>query len=162
MFLIIKLHLNLIVFRESIHERHPFKPTYVVDHDIYDWKGNSSLGQASFRSRKSMQTRIFSFFLVTRTILATQSGCCSSLMKPESISVLTFDWITSIISEWNYRCCYLTGFASRLMLKWCIALEDQAQAYPCSSKQRHLYTLARDIWDLLSREVISFRLWRWV
>ena len=54
-------------------------------------KGNSSLGQALFRSRKSMQIRIFSFFLATGTMLATQSGCYSSLMKPESISFLTSD-----------------------------------------------------------------------
>ena len=37
--MIIKVHLNLIVSRESIHERHPFKPTHVVYHDIRDWKG---------------------------------------------------------------------------------------------------------------------------
>jgi len=68
---------------------------------------NSSLGQTSFRSRKLMQTRIFPFFLVTGTILATQSGCCSYLMKSESISFLTSDWIASIISRRNPRCCYL-------------------------------------------------------
>ena len=39
MLLIVWIHLNLIVFRESIHERNLFKPTRVVDHNIYDWKG---------------------------------------------------------------------------------------------------------------------------
>jgi len=39
MLLVIMVHLNLIVSRESVHEGHPFKPTRVVDHDIRDWKG---------------------------------------------------------------------------------------------------------------------------
>ena len=99
----------------------PFKPTRVVDHDICDWKGNSSLGHASFRPQKLMQTRIFPFFFVTGTILATQSGCSSSLIKPEPISFLTSDWIAFIIFGRNYRCCCLTGFASGLMLRRCIA-----------------------------------------
>jgi len=83
-------------------------------------RGNSSLGQASFRSRKLMQTQIFLFFLVIETILAIQSGCCSFLMKSESISFLTYDWIASIISGQNHHCCCLTGFASGLILKQCI------------------------------------------
>ena len=37
-FLIVRVHFNLIVPRESVHERHPFKPTHVVYHDIHDWK----------------------------------------------------------------------------------------------------------------------------
>jgi len=36
MILIVKIHINLIVSRESIYERHPFVPTCVVDHDIRD------------------------------------------------------------------------------------------------------------------------------
>ena len=84
-------------------------------------RGNSSLGQASFRYRKSMQIRIFPFFLATGTILPTQLGCCSSLMKPESIIFLTSDWIAYIISGRNRRCSCLTGFTSKLMLRWCIA-----------------------------------------
>jgi len=69
----------------------------------------------------SMQTWIFPFFLVTGTILATQSRCCSSLIKLEFISFLTSDWIASIISGQNRRCCCLTGFVSELMLRRCIA-----------------------------------------
>ena len=45
---------------------------------------NSYLGQAALRSQKSMQTLIFPFFFSTGTILATQSGCCSSWMKLHS------------------------------------------------------------------------------
>jgi len=82
---------------------------------------NSSLGHALFRSWKLMQTLIFPFFLVTGLILATQSGCYSSLIKPKSISFLTSNWIVSIISGRNCHCCCLTGFASGLMLRRCIA-----------------------------------------
>jgi len=39
MLVIFKVHLNLIVSRESIHERHPFKSTRVFNHNICDWKG---------------------------------------------------------------------------------------------------------------------------
>jgi len=39
MLLIARVHLNLIVSQKFIHERHAFKPTRVVDHDIHDWKG---------------------------------------------------------------------------------------------------------------------------
>ena len=121
MLFIIRVHLDLIVSRESIHEGHPFKPTRVVDHDICNWKGEFIFRHASFRSRKSMQIWIFPFFLATGTILATQSGCSSSLMKPESMNFLTSDWIASIISGRNYRCCCLIGFTSELMLRQCIA-----------------------------------------
>jgi len=38
MLLIVRVHLDLIVSRESIHERHPFKPARIVDHDIHDRK----------------------------------------------------------------------------------------------------------------------------
>jgi len=34
--LIVRVHLNLIVFRESVDERYLFKPTCVVQHDIRD------------------------------------------------------------------------------------------------------------------------------
>ena len=68
-----------------------------------------------------MQTQIFSLFLVTRTILPTQTGCYSFLIKPESISFLTSDWIASIISGRNRRCCCLTGFVSGLMFRQYIA-----------------------------------------
>jgi len=39
MLLIVRVHFNLIVPRESVHKRHPFKPTSIVYHDICDWKG---------------------------------------------------------------------------------------------------------------------------
>jgi len=83
---------------------------------------NSSLGQAAFRSQKSMQIWIFSFFLGTGTMLATQSGYCSSLTKSESMSFLTSDSIASIILGRNHHCCYLTGLVFGLMLRRCIAI----------------------------------------
>ena len=55
-----------------------------------------------------MQIWIFSFFLGICTILVTQFRCCSSLTKPDSMS-LTYS-ITSNISGWNCRrCCCLIG-----------------------------------------------------
>jgi len=39
MLFIVMIHFNLIVPRESVHDRHPFKPACVVYHDIHDWKG---------------------------------------------------------------------------------------------------------------------------
>ena len=69
-----------------------------------------------------MQIQIFSFFLGTRMILATHSGCCSSLTKSESISFLTSDLIASMISRRSCCYCCLSGLASRLMLRRCIAI----------------------------------------
>ena len=53
MLLIVKVHFNLIVPRESIHERHPFKLTHIFYHDIRDWKG-----ELIFRSRLILITKI--------------------------------------------------------------------------------------------------------
>jgi len=39
MLFIVRIHLNLIISRESIRERYSFEPAPVVDHDIRDWKG---------------------------------------------------------------------------------------------------------------------------
>src|SRR5438270_17727 len=65
--------------------------------------GNSSFGHASLRFRKSMQIRIDPFFLVTGTMLETQSGCCSSRINPESISSLSsssgFGWAETMLTE---------------------------------------------------------------
>ena len=58
--------------------------TSVIDNE------NSSSRQAALRSQKLMQTLIFLFFLRMGTILATQSGCCSSRMKPRSMSFMNF------------------------------------------------------------------------
>ena len=67
------------------------------------------------------KSRSSHFFLVMGMMLATQSRCYSFLMEPESISFLTFDWIASIISGRNHRCCCLTSFTFELMLRRCIA-----------------------------------------
>ena len=53
MLLIVRIHFDLIISRESIHQRHPLKPTRVVDHDIRDWKG-----KLSFRTRLIYITKI--------------------------------------------------------------------------------------------------------
>ena len=121
-------------------------------------RGNLSLGQATFSSQKLLQIRIFSFFLGTNTMFATQSGACSSLIKLESMSFLTFDLIVSIISRRNHHYCCLTGFASGLMLSRCMAIVGQVQVSPHSSMRKCLYTPVWDVLDLLSRKVISFLL----
>ena len=83
-------------------------------------RGNTSLGQAAFRSRKSMQIRIFSFFLGTEMKLATQSECCHFLTKLKSMSFLTSNSIAFMISGQNCHCYCLTGFAFELILRRCI------------------------------------------
>jgi len=121
--LILWIHLDLIISWEAVHEGHSSNPHVL---SILTSVNNSLLGQATFRSRKSMQIRIFPFFLGTGIMLATQSRCYSFLMKPESMTFLTFDLIASIISGRNRRCCCLTSLASGLMLRWCIAIWESS------------------------------------
>ena len=82
---------------------------------------NLFLGEAILRSWKSIQIQIFLFFLSKGTMLATQSGCCSSRMKPYLMSFCTSASLASMMSGQNHRCYYLTGLASSLMLRWCMA-----------------------------------------
>lgn len=68
-----------------------------------------SFRQASFRSLKYMQTYTFPFFLMTSTTLATQSGCCFSLMNPKAFNFLTAISIVSYIFRLNFRCYWFTS-----------------------------------------------------
>jgi len=60
---------------------------------------NSSLEHVALRSRKSVQTLIFLFFLRTCTMLATQFGCCPSRMKPHSMFgfIAAIMWVKIVI-----------------------------------------------------------------
>src|SRR3954470_883934 len=108
--------------------------------------GNSSFGHASLRLRKSMQMRIDPFFLVTGTMLETQSGCCSLRINPESISLRTSCPMASIMYGRKRLCGCLTGFASALMLRRCIATFGSmpGMSSQCQAKTS-IYSLMRAI-----------------
>ena len=78
--------------------------------------GKSSFTQALLRSRKSTQTRIYPFFFLTGTMLASQVGCSIGLIKPAwsnfSISALT---CTSTSGQ-KIRGRYFTGLTSGVIL----------------------------------------------
>jgi len=99
MLLIVRVYFNLTIPREPSMKDICSNPHVLSIMTSMIERGNSPLRHASFRSQKSMQTRIFPFFLVTGTILATQLGCCSSLIKSEFISFLTSDWIAFILGR---------------------------------------------------------------
>lgn len=46
MFLIIGVHPDLIAARESVHERHTFKPTHIFNHGICDWEQKLFFGKS--------------------------------------------------------------------------------------------------------------------
>ena len=67
-------------------------------------------------------------------MLATQSECCSSCMKPHSMSLWTSISIASIMSGRKRRYCCFTGLMSGLVFNRCMAICDQNRAYfitPC-------------------------------
>jgi len=74
MLFIFRIQFDLIVSKKFINKRHHLKTARVVNHDIRDRTGNSSLGQVTFRSQKSMQIWLFPFFLRTWMMLATNQG----------------------------------------------------------------------------------------
>ena len=107
---------------------------------------NSSLGHVVLKSRKSMRTLNFPFFLRTGTTLAVQSGCCSFRMKPHSMNLWTLILITSIMSGQNRHYYCLTDIVSGLILRNAWPHEGQDQACLYSSKQKNLYIFCmRDI-----------------
>lgn len=93
-----RIHLDLIVDRKFVHEKHMFEPTRIVNHDLCDRKIEFILGTSLIEIMKVNTIQIFLFFLVTGTMLASQSGCCFSLMNLDSMSFLISDSMDSIIS----------------------------------------------------------------
>jgi len=59
---IFRVHLNLIIPWEAIHEGYSFKPHVLSIMTSVIGRENSSLGQAAIRSWKLMQIQIFPFF----------------------------------------------------------------------------------------------------
>ena len=119
-------------------------------------RGNSSFGQASFRSRKSMQTRVFPFF-----------GNGDDISYPIAVLFLPDKARVYELFDFRLNCFHYFWTESLLLFDWLHVWINvkamhshsrQAQACPRNSKRKHLYTLAQEILSLLTRRVISFLL----
>ena len=72
--LIFRVHFDLIVPQETIHERQSPNPVVASTRSPVIGSGKSSLGHALYKSLKSTHIRSGPFFFRTGTMLATQVG----------------------------------------------------------------------------------------
>ena len=147
MLFIIRVQLDLIVSREPIHEGHSFKPTRIVNHNISDGQWKLILRTGGVEITVIDTNLNFPFFLRTGTMLATQSGCCSSRMKPHTMSLWTSASIASI----------MFGQSSLLLLDWLgIRLDIRTMHGYLRIKFGHVFIVpCKDI-DILSYEYNQF------